>query len=230
MKNRIERPTANFFFDMEFFEDGEIIDPISIAIVREDGASLYLENAEFNWSSVPSGHWLWTNVKPFLINDPSVRFTKQAIRDKIMEFIEPDRVNPLFWAYYASYDWVCLCQFFGTMKSLPKGFPMFALDLKQSMHERMLGRGAVNGMMDGYKNKDEHNALGDAKWNRQLWARIFNRVDCMEFNHPEPFIDQDCKECDKKRISNAPDPKLLHPVTPETTIENDGIANEPTKV
>ena len=40
-----------------------------------------------------------------------------------------------FYAYYADYDWVVLCQLFGRMLDLPKGFPMYCKDLKQQLDE-----------------------------------------------------------------------------------------------
>jgi hypothetical protein len=44
--------------------------------------------------------------------------------------------NPEFYAYYADYDWVVFCQLFGTMMDLPKGFPMYCIDLKQTLDEK----------------------------------------------------------------------------------------------
>ena len=38
-----------------------------------------------------------------------------------------------FYAYYADYDWVVFCWLFGTMINLPKGFPMYCIDLKQTI-------------------------------------------------------------------------------------------------
>ena len=141
-------PTVNYFLDTEFYEDGKTIELISICLVSEFGECIYMENAEFDWSTVPSGHWLRVNVKPSLKEIPEVLFTKQAIAERIIKFVDTESVNPLFWGYYSDYDWVVLCQLFGTMVQLPKGFPMFCLDLKQSLHERFLGKGAEIPEMD----------------------------------------------------------------------------------
>lgn len=46
--------------------------------------------------------------------------------------------NPDFYAYYADYDWVVFCSLFGTMMDLPKGFPMFCKDLKQTLDEKAM--------------------------------------------------------------------------------------------
>ncbi|MGF7219091.1 hypothetical protein GGR92_005271 [Spirosoma lacussanchae] len=75
-----------------------------------------------------------------------------------------------FYAYYADYDWVLFCSLFGNMSELPTGFPMYCRDLKQMMDER--------GLTKEWKQKvcpdpeGEHNALVDARWNRQLHAWI----------------------------------------------------------
>jgi len=79
--------------------------------------------------------------------------------------------QPEFYAYYADYDWVLFCSLFGRMIDLPKGFPMYCKDLKQefdhdydvSIRERMKER------EDYPKQKNEHNALDDARWNFELY-------------------------------------------------------------
>lgn len=70
--------------------------------------------------------------------------------------------KPEIWAYYADYDWVAFCQLFGTMMDLPKGFPMYCRDLKQWYD--MLGNPKLP-----EQGKGEHNALEDARWNKQAW-------------------------------------------------------------
>lgn len=71
-----------------------------------------------------------------------------------------------FYGYFSDYDWVVFCQLFGRMIDLPKGFPMYCLDLKQEM--------ARLGAPDSIKpsNGSEHNALADARWNKALHERL----------------------------------------------------------
>jgi len=73
-----------------------------------------------------------------------------------------------FWGYYSAYDHVALCQLFGTMMDLPKGFPMYCRDLKQwcDSLEGLVGR-RIKLPQQG---KSEHHALADARWNRETWA------------------------------------------------------------
>jgi hypothetical protein len=72
-----------------------------------------------------------------------------------------------FWAYFADYDWVALCQLYGTMMQLPPSFPMFCQDLKQLSVD-------VGGPTHPPDPKDEHNALADARWNRDLYTFLMN--------------------------------------------------------
>jgi hypothetical protein len=82
---------------------------------------------------------------------------------------------PEFYAYFADYDWVVFCWIFGRMIDLPESFPMFCLDLKQMMYEK--------GLDGEWKNEHcptpegNHNALIDAKWNKQLEAKILTHKD-----------------------------------------------------
>jgi hypothetical protein len=55
-----------------------------------------------------------------------------------------------------------LCQLFGRMIDLPKGLPMFCMDLKQL--SVMVGS-PKHPEMNGH----EHSALDDARWNRDLY-------------------------------------------------------------
>ena len=75
---------------------------------------------------------------------------------------------PEFWAYFADYDWVAFCQLWGRMIDLPKGFPMFCLDVKQIAHMRGLTAKDVGLAKPG----NEHDALADALWTRELYRKL----------------------------------------------------------
>lgn len=99
--------------------------------------------------------------------------------------------SPEFYAYYADYDWVVFCWLFGRMIDLPKGFPMYCKDLKQMLDDkdesyesyRNKMRENLKSIKHPYKvtttklkyepdfpiQKNEHNALDDAKWNKRLY-------------------------------------------------------------
>ena len=146
------------WFDTEFIEDGKTIDLISIGLVREDGHGLYIENAECDLSR--ASDWVKGNVIPHLVGERA-QMSRADMRQAVVDFCGD---SPEFWAYYADYDWVALCQLFGTMMDLPTGWPMFCLDLKQACFVR------GNPRLPG-KSCTEHHALSDAiwVWEAYLW-------------------------------------------------------------
>lgn len=139
------------WFDTEFIEDGKTIELLSIGAVREDGATYYAEVAETDRAL--ASVWVQENVIKHLSGPVKSK------EDIAKEFVVFAGNSPEFWAYYCSYDWVALCQLFGTMMDLPKGWPMFCRDVQQVRSSM----GVIDlPEMDG----TEHNALCDAKWTR----------------------------------------------------------------
>lgn len=91
--------------------------------------------------------------------------TDRKLTDNGIQLIE----EPEFYAYYADYDWVVFCSLFGTMMNLPKGFPMYCRDLKQTLDEVIENRYNNLKLHPKYPSQsNEHNALDDAKWNKAL--------------------------------------------------------------
>ena len=147
-----------FWFDTEFIEDGKTIDLISIGIVAEDGRTFYAINNECDYDR--ASDWVHDNVIVHLKAHTESWLNRLEIRDAVLAFVGTDR--PELWAYYADYDWVVLCQLFGTMMDLPKGWPMYCRDVKQLCDER--GNPALP-----EQGKGEHHALADAKWTKAAW-------------------------------------------------------------
>lgn len=139
------------FFDTEFIEDGRTIDLISIGMVRDDGATYYAEIAECDHSKADA--WVQANVLPHL-RGPML--PREKVAADIIAFAGD---SPQFWAYYGAYDWVVLCQLFGRMIDLPKGWPMFCRDVKQLCND--LGNPTLPLQMT-----TKHHALSDAHWTR----------------------------------------------------------------
>ncbi len=112
---------------------------------------------------------------------------------------EVKTTNVEFYGYYSDYDWVVFCWLFGKMKDLPKNFPMYCIDLKQTLdtyinnmtnNEYAVWEENIYGI-DNYipikpctkedklnivkkhlnypKEINEHNALADARWNKELY-------------------------------------------------------------
>ena len=142
------------WFDTEFIEDGRTIELISIGMVREDGAEYYAESAECDLSK--ASDWVRQNVLPALVGGGRKRY---VIAEEVRRFVGE---KPTFIGYYADYDWVALCQLYGTMMDLPEGWPMYCVDLKQECDR--LGNPKLP-----EQGKGEHHALADARWNRTAW-------------------------------------------------------------
>lgn len=163
---------SKYFLDCEFIEDGHTIDPISLALVCVDGREYYAQNAECKLSR--AGVWVKGHVFPALqgcperlepnacalLHETCVWRNRRTIREDILQFIGDDK--PEFWGYYADYDWVVLCQLFGKMIDLPKGWPMWCREIKQLCEDK--GDPTLP-----KQNIGEHNALMDARWNREVY-------------------------------------------------------------
>lgn len=147
-----------FWFDTEFYENGRTIELISIGVVSEDGRTYYAETPEARRLAATT-HWLAANVAPHLTQDNRHTYERWQIGNALITFMGE---KPEIWAYYADYDWVVLCQLFGTMMSLPAGWPMYCRDVKQLCDERGNPRLPK-------QSGQEHHALADAKWTREAW-------------------------------------------------------------
>lgn len=155
-----------YWYDSEFAEDGTIIDFISIGIVSEDGREFYAVSNEFDESAC--NDFVKENVLPYL-PDPSERKSKEQIKQELLEFVGKDK-DPQFWASYGSYDWIVICQLFGPMVDLPKGWPMFVRDIQQLRHD--LGKPELP-----KNNENEHHALADAKECREKYEFLIQLRD-----------------------------------------------------
>lgn len=152
-----------FWFDTEFYENGRTIDLISIGIVAEDGRAYYAES-EHAQLLTERDPWLMKNVRPHL-QGASAQKPRERIASEIVDFFG---AKPEIWAYYADYDWVVLCQLYGRMIDLPKGWPMFCRDVKQLADS--LGNPKIP-----VQNANEHDALADAIWAQRAWTYLTPR-------------------------------------------------------
>lgn len=174
-----------YFFDTEFIEDGKTIELLSIGVVAEDGRELYLENREANLSK--ANDWvkehvftqmLWTlkvqvsreyiaQALLYFVNEIPIEDVDQLGMAGISQLITPKDKKPEFWAYFADYDWVILCQLYGRMIDLPENWPMYCRDFKQ-----LLDTEAPGARLNKLPESDAHNALGDARWLKREFERM----------------------------------------------------------
>jgi hypothetical protein len=151
-----------YFLDTEFDDNGRTIELISIGIVGEDGREFYRISNEFDPEAC--NPWVKQNVLNQLTGP---RHARSEIRDGIKAFISGDSL-PDFWGYFADYDWVVFCQLFGTMLSLPAGWPNMCMDVKQlAIH---MGMPHINKIVP--PPDDAHNALSDAKWTMEMYKKL----------------------------------------------------------
>lgn len=155
-----------WFLDTEFNEDGRTIELISIALVSERGDSYYAVSKEFD--PAKCSDWVRANVLLHLLSlEPGDWWkTCKEIATDLRHMLLADG-EPEIWGYFSDYDWVALCQLFGTMMDLPDGFPMFCLDLKQEMHRRGIKREDLPAQTGTH-----HDALEDARWIRDAWLQL----------------------------------------------------------
>lgn len=183
------------WYDTEFVERGPRwpIELLSIGMVREDGAELYrvLADVPAHAQVYAAEHpWLGPNVWAHLptsteevfdsngsagtldmidLTHPSVA-PRGHVAAEVLAFCTEGLLHDQraeLWAYYGSYDHVCLAQLFGLMIDLPKGMPMYTLDLMQFI----LQHGMVNADLPKQEG-DEHHALADARWTRAAWEYV----------------------------------------------------------
>lgn len=93
-----------------------------------------------------------------------------AVKGYPKENTEKIAPNIELYGYYSAYDHVCLSWLWGKMIDLPKGFPMFTIDLKQMFDEKqtIAGNQDLKSFADYPRQTNAHNALSDAKFNRDL--------------------------------------------------------------
>jgi len=148
---------VKIFFDTEFIEDGKTIDLLSIGMVREDGRTYYAEPMEADRERACP--WVAENVLPHLTGPIRPR---AEIAQQIVLF---SGAAPQFWAYFAAYDWVALCQLYGRMVNLPTGWPMFCRDVQQLRKDRKVGE------LPAHRGT-AHNALDDALWTKLAYDTV----------------------------------------------------------
>jgi hypothetical protein len=153
------------FVDTEFYEDGTTIDMISLGAVRSDGSEFYAVNRDAKLDRVSD--WVRQFVLPKLpLYGDQAWKTRDQIAKDFSAFMKGSGAEPSVsevWGYYSDYDWVVICQMYGSMIALPNHFPKFCFDLKQ--FSKMLGSPTHPPDPEG-----EHNSLVDARWNHALYA------------------------------------------------------------
>jgi hypothetical protein len=155
---------VRFFYDCEFIEDGLTIDLVSIGMVDESGREFYAVSTEFDAGR--AGPWVRQHVLPQLPPPADARWLpRERIRHDLYAFLTAPGGDIELWAWYAAYDHVALAQLWGSMPALPSRIPKFTRDLRQRWED--VGKPKLPPAPS-----NAHDALADAKHNRQRWQVI----------------------------------------------------------
>lgn len=168
-----------YFLDTEFYEDGTTIDLISIGIVAGDGREFYACSLDARLDRCHAENsWMRENVLAQLPRYADKGWMRRgAIKQAVLDFVlapkGPDRNtrdwgNPEFWCYYGASDWVAFYQLFGPLIRLPVQFPRWFRELKQLAAD-------VGAPKLPAKPEGAHNALVDARWNRDVYEFLTAR-------------------------------------------------------
>lgn len=155
---------VKYFFDTEFVETGDRLIPVSIGIVSESGREYYAE-VDNDWR-VHASPWICENVLPHLegANKPVA-----VIREELLQFVGAMPCE--FWAYFASSDWVVLCQLMGYLSNLPNHWQRFVMDLAWLDP----GRAKIRALP--VYNPKPHHALWDARELKQRYELLIGDVE-----------------------------------------------------
>jgi hypothetical protein len=168
-----ENVLKSIFYELRKKEEIEAIRPsISVVTKYPDYDFSYKQIKRLLLKYGKTSNEICKNVKSFCGNDEFY----SAIRN--------DRysITPEFYAYFADYDWVVFCWLFGKMNNLPKGFPQYCKDLKQSFDEKQAFISDVTRYNPKYIGSlkkhvscpiqdpsKSHNAIEDARWNKEFF-------------------------------------------------------------
>lgn len=155
--NFVGEKRTRYFLDTEFIDDGKTIDLISIGVVSDDGREFYAE-LSVDWSK--ASPWVLENVVPHLQGEVSDR---EVVAGHLRAFVALGDGDPEFWSWCSAYDWIAVCQLYGTMFDKPDNWPNYCRDLQQEL-DRF-------GISDEYLPPHPgatHSAIGDAAWHRDI--------------------------------------------------------------
>ena len=108
-------------------------------------------------------------IKHFVANRPIEANKEQWILDY-------DTKDVSFYGYYSDYDWVAFCWLFGKMIDLPKGFPMYCIDLKQELDNRLKVTNTESNLWDLLDNIDSASDIfkpnNDNKYVQYIYSKL----------------------------------------------------------
>lgn len=171
-----------------------VLKPIMVDLVNEFGRDKFNKTLSEENRKVIENRGVTYKFFKKLINKYGK--TKKEIAEDIINFVGYQSNSKFsdieFYAYYADYDWVVFCQLWSSLYPVkpklfetgmsymnPKGFPYYCKDLQQilediSFTDMYYSNDNLTEHSDYPKQDNEHNALDDAKWNKQLHEFLNN--------------------------------------------------------
>lgn len=159
---------VNVFYDTEFIDTGLTIDLISLGAVDDRGREFYAVSTEFN--PMMANDFVKKNVLPLLPPRSDLAWmTRRQIREAYYRWLTAPGEEIDLWAYYSGYDHVAYAQLWGPMATMPKDIPWQTDDLNTLW--KLAGR-PEKPPQPG----NQHDALADARWNRELYGVCWSRM------------------------------------------------------
>lgn len=178
------------YLDTEFTSLTQSAKLISLALVDENGRSLYIE---IKGCTLPENEWLKENVYRNLewrLEDPEQFYLQNEVHsvgylplDEVAKYIQLWLLNYkeiFIWADCVVWDWVLFCELFGGAQQIPKSIFYLPFDLAtliplsgfapNTNRDELIEQLNLKGELDeaNEKKKTLHNALYDANQTRLI--------------------------------------------------------------
>jgi len=172
---------VKYWIDLEYIP--QLLDPISLAIVAEDGREYLAQFIEAKWQW--ADEFVQSEVIPQLSRCTHERYWQSLQHEKeshstgrcandcpwdfaprvasvLRDFCDPVRYGPpQFWTDCGAFDYVLVSQLFGNFSDWPAGWPFYFNDLQQWADQLAVPLPEQPG--------GQHQALADARHNQVCW-------------------------------------------------------------
>lgn len=140
------------------------------------GCTAFTIDSRHDVADMRDNHLLMNGVQRHRKLYPTCPWRRRSeIAQDLVAFCDPEKYGePEFIGWCAGFDFVVLCQLFGTMMDLPAGWSHYICDLQQILDDRGISDNDLPEQEEGL-----HNALADAKHLKKLWGYIV-RNDCWQ--------------------------------------------------
>jgi len=164
------------FFDTEFTGLHKNTTLISIGLVTETGREFYAEFEDYDKSQV--NDWLKENVISNLTMPDDDNFEvlhhykgdKKYIAEHLKEWLWNFR-DVEMWSDCLAYDWVLLCDLFGTAFDIPRNVYYIPFDICTLFKLQGIDPDINRELFSGIKGK-KHNSLNDARIIKECYDKL----------------------------------------------------------